>query len=371
MEKNLIYWDEVIQKIFLAEEIVIYGVGVMGKALKICLQDEPYDKKISCFLVGDLKDNPEAVDNIPVVDLEHADQYKENLILVALHEKHMGGALKSLQEGGFLNVVPVSFDSDTWSDIRGNWFNFHQLKNKCLSIVPEHGESSNLHIYVVHSAADRKLKENNAECYYEIPIQVGAALTDEKICPARDDQGDNISYKNRQYCELTALYWIWKNDTSRFVGLSHYRRKFIIGESLIENLLETDVDAFVTVPVLNFADVRQQYCADHEKKDWDIMLEAMGALHPEYLDAADRVQNGIYYYAYNMFITRRDVLDAYCSWLFPILSYCEEKIGEKADGYQNRYIGFLAERLMTIFFEHNKQYKLAIIQKHFIENSEE
>lgn len=369
MKKDLIYWNEAIYNIFSAEEIVVYGAGVMGKALKTCLQDEPYDKRVSCFLVSDLEDNPKSLDNIPVMDLEHADQYKENLILVALHEKHMEGALKSLREGGFLNVVPVSFDSDAWSDIRGNWLSCHQLKGKCLLSASEHGEFSNLRIYVVHSAADRRLKEDNAECYYEIPIQVGAALADEKICPTCDDQGDNISHKNKQYCELTALYWIWKNDKSSFVGLSHYRRKFKIGESLIEKLLETEIDAFVTVPVLNFVGVRQQYCADHEKKDWDIMLEAMGALHPEYLDAADRVQNGIYYYAYNMFITRRDVLDAYCSWLFPILSYCEEKIGEKTDGYQNRYIGFLAERLMTIFFEHNKQYKLAVIPKHFIESA--
>ncbi|MCC8121248.1 MAG: DUF4422 domain-containing protein, partial [Oscillospiraceae bacterium] len=58
-----------------------------------------------------------------------------------------------------------------------------------------------------------------------LPVQVGA-YRKPSIGYARDDSGDHISGKNPSYCELTGLYWLWKNVSAEYYGLVHYRRLF-------------------------------------------------------------------------------------------------------------------------------------------------
>jgi hypothetical protein len=61
-----------------------------------------------------------------------------------------------------------------------------------------------------------------------LPIQVGASLTDVRKGCLTDHTGDHISHRNRDYCECTGLYWIWKNYTEAdYLGLCHYRRYFL------------------------------------------------------------------------------------------------------------------------------------------------
>ena len=48
-----------------------------------------------------------------------------------------------------------------------------------------------------------------------------------------DNTGDNISLKNRCYCELTTQYWAWKNADADYYGFCHYRRFFTLSEKIV------------------------------------------------------------------------------------------------------------------------------------------
>ena len=61
-----------------------------------------------------------------------------------------------------------------------------------------------------------------------IPVHVGAEGKDLDLGYIKDNTGDNISKKNKNYCELTGLYWAWENIDAEYIGLAHYRRHFCI-----------------------------------------------------------------------------------------------------------------------------------------------
>ena len=371
------YAEEVVQRLKQSEEIVIYGARIVAKEVANCLLGAPYQFAIKCFMVSDMAGNPESIMGIPVITVkEGREKYQNALILVAVMEKYMDEISYTLSQNGFQNIIFLGFESNLWSALRGNYYcELRKCQNKSYITLEEElqkvsvsddKDTSEVHIYMAKCHVDKPLSIDFSKYNWEIPIQVGASLTDQRITDICDNQGENISEKNREYCELTALYWIWKNDHSKYAGLCHYRRHFLLTDELLKRLASSDIDVVLTIPILNFPSVRDAYVHDHIEKDWDIMLEAIEKLQPGYRETAEEIQNGVFYCGYNMFIARKEILNAYCEWLFPILAYCEKKCGVKEDSYQNRYIGFLAERLLTIYFMHHEsKYKIAYANKEF------
>ena len=368
------YVPDVVRLLRDSDKIIIYGARIVAKEVAHCLMGMPYNKEIEAFMVSVKDGNPDFVMGHPVITIEEGKKrYQNELIVVAVLEKYLDEIKQNLAVNGFNNVIYFGFESDLWSGIRGNYY-----RELCISIhgkyrtleeeiIKYHAkDTGKVHIYSAKCHVDKEII-NQKQYPWEIPIQVGAALTDQVVAEVRDNVGNNISSKNRKYCELTALYWIWKNDQSDYAGLGHYRRHFELTEDIIEKLGGSDIDVILTIPILNFPSVRAAYENDHRIDDWDTMLLVLKELHPNYYESAIALKNGVYYYAYNMLIARKEILDEYCEWLFPILFECEKRCQPRTDKYQERYIGFLSERLMSIFFIHNwERWKIVHAKKNFL-----
>lgn len=371
------YADDMIQKLKKEEQIVVFGAGYMAYLAVSCLRNEPYTLPIKYCLVTEAKGNPKQIKEVPVIDYIDAERLvnKDTLILAAVVERNLDSVLEGLRLHGYWKILPLTYENDLWSLLRGNCYRDERLLQQKPYLTAEEElketkdrmDAGTLSIYTARCHVDKTLKEDISRFCWEIPIQVGAALTEKRICDVCDNTGDHISEKNRQYCELTALYWIWKNDRSDYVGLGHYRRHFELSEEQLRRLAGSDIDVVLTIPIMDLPDVETIYRRDHIGADWDVMLEAVRKLSPDYMEVVDRMQRGRFYYAYNMFIMRREILEDYCSWLFPILFYCEKHCEEKTDVYHNRYIGFLGEHLMSAYFQyHERDYKIVHAKKHFI-----
>lgn len=237
------------------------------------------------------------------------------------------------------------------------------------------------------------------------PLHVGKALSSNDIGCSGDDTGDNISFKNPFYCELTAQYWAWKNDQdSDYIGLMHYRRHLSFSDS--QNLPEDNWGVIVDQELnaeyeekhkLNFSSIRDTVSEfdailpikwdvrlagsksnyDHYKKgefleikDYQLCLDILLEMYPDYYKAVKSYNSSHLGYYTNMFVMKADVFRCYSEWLFSILDALEDEIS--LDGYnaqQSRVFGHISERLLGIYIEHNKDsLQLLERQRTFISN---
>ena len=357
--------------------IVVYGAGNTADSLLEFLSLEYSDLNIIGCAVSDDVPGLNHMRNLPVNNIKYYGIYKDKVhVFVAVVDKYLADVLKKLEEYGFSKIVKLTFESENWEELRERYFvesatgfsgNYQTLEQSL--ITNNNGElDDSPRIYMACSHVDKKLSSSFDPTYSStlLPIQVGKALTDKDIAPFHDDEGDNISYRNKGYSELTALYWLWKNEKCKWIGLCHYRRHFAITVAQLDSLINSPVDIVLTVPIINFPSVQDIYFRDHEKTDWQNMLEVLENMYPDYRNAAEKFFHGNYYCGYNMFIARKDIMDEYCAWLFPLLERIEEYHVSHADSYQRRYVGFLAERLFSLYFLGEiKSYRIVFARKRF------
>lgn len=177
----------------------------------------------------------------------------------------------------------------------------------------------------------------------------------------KDSEDINISEKNRNYCELTAVYWAWKNLDADYVGLNHYRRYFAgkaCGEKWSRIADGGDIArALKKAPVVlpkkrnYFIETNySQYIHAHHKEDLDVTRRILEEQFPSYVPAYDAVMKETSGHRFNMFVMERSFFDRYCTWLFDVLFELERCLDISAySDYDRRVFGFVAERLMDVW----------------------
>ena len=212
-----------------------------------------------------------------------------------------------------------------------------------------------------------------------MPIQCGKALSDFDLGIHGDDEGDNISYKNKTYCELTAIYWAWKNlkcPNVDYVGLCHYRRFFDFSfvpyfNKESENITLEDLQSeasrlspldclkqnnIVLPSSLSFQrSIFEVHAFNLNYMDVCVLEKVILDLYPEYRTSVEYV----FYHnrnvpQRNMFVMRKDIFDRYCEFLFSVLFEVEKYVRLSPYSYYQRVFGFMGEMLLPLFIYHNR-----------------
>ena len=217
-------------------------------------------------------------------------------------------------------------------------------------------------------ATHKKYQMPTDEMY--LPVHVGAEGKD-SIGYVPDNTGDNISNKNPYFCELTGLYWAWKNLRADYIGLVHYRRHFTISKSvpkeekqkfdilLTKEQTESILDnTDVVLPVKRNYYIENLYSHyEHTMyvEPLDITGEIIKEKYPHYSAEFDKLHHRTSAHMFNMMIMKKEVLDKYCEWLFDILFELEKRTDiTKYDAFHARFFGRVSELLLDVWINTNK-----------------
>ena len=372
----------------------VFGAHSRGQTTRIYLKILYPEWTFLGYLYANDEKNPDSIDGEEVNFLpEKSGLNLDARVYIGTRGVYHGQVRKLLEDYGFKDIMPVDMELDIelrnkfipgYFRARGRSFIRLEELISCDSrgngrsekgnhsgvIVGTEIPTDNTKIYVVRSAVDAPLTDDVPLQSYEAFIQAGRAIAGKAIddCDFFDNTGENISERNRQMCELTAMYWIWKNSDSDIVGLEHYRRRFILSEDWESVFVDDKADVILPVPLFVNPSLRGNYYLRHDENAWNAMMDAMYSVHPECAEEAKAFfENTGCYSPCNMLITRKDVFDKLCEWLFPILFATMDNSGTLNDSYQNRYPGFLSERLISFyFFYREKELKVVYADKTFL-----
>lgn len=215
-------------------------------------------------------------------------------------------------------------------------------------------------------------------------IQCGSALSPKLSGVVHDDGGRNISEKNREYCELTAHYYAWKNVDADYYGFCHYRRFFLFDEAFkgpylaVNTLLDKNKKLLGSEQELELIfdghdiivprsedmglTVKEHYCTArfHYSEDLKLFFEILKEKAPMLVQAAKKYFSQNRQYFCNMFIMSRKYFFQYCENLFAVLEEFDKRKTAHGDFQSDRTDGYLGEIFTGIYVGYCRENGLRI-----------
>ena len=205
-----------------------------------------------------------------------------------------------------------------------------------------------------------------------LPVQAGAAIAGKLPGLTYDDTGDHISGKNPAYSELTALYWLWKNNDSDYKGLVHYRRLFatrsffkgrgrhgdrldrVIDDAELAQMLDKHSVIMPTKRYYVIETIHSHYVHTMYAEQVEVAETVLEHMAPQYMPEWKRLMKRRSSRFFNMMIMDREHFDAYCAWLFPILTEIARRLPpDQYEAFHARYPGRISEMLLNVWINHN------------------
>lgn len=137
-------------------------------------------------------------------------------------------------------------------------------------------------------------------------------------------------------------YWVWKNTRiydDEMVGFHHYRRHYDWN-----GLEPASLDIITPTVFMLGCTLAHNYRGSHTPAHWDVLNEVL------YTHGYSESDLNVYMLSpCNIFIMRGWLFKQYMKHWWDIVTAVESRIDIVPDGYQHRALGFLSERIFTLW----------------------
>lgn len=353
------------------KHIMIFGAKKSAHETYIYIKAEQSD--IDCFIVSEQKGNPSELDGKPVRILDEIDkEMREKCLIIITQQFDINDEMKELLKlKGYKNIISSLTQmtlamSEKLNQYRCSFLGEMQMvEDFCTSDLKYACRNENVCIYAVTSSKNLHSSKRKYESEYIEYIQAGAKISEKKICRITDDVGDNISEFNLLFCELTAGYWIYKNDKrNAYVGLYHYSRGLDITDEQIRYIVNADVDAVLTIPLV----FRHEIITRASIQDIEVLLEAINRVSPEYTELAEKYFFSKLFFVGNILFAKKEIYDRYYRWMFNVFNEWGKVRKEKGMNTNlSRRPAYDGEHLLAIFFlKHVNDYHILYSKMKFL-----